>query len=409
MGWLTDLFGGKKDVKPITTQSAQTQDVAPWQMPFWDQLIAQARTVGDTQGGAPGDYVADFTPDTLAAWERLRAMEGGFQPGIDSARMMAEAGGGGFDPEEFARYQSGATGGVLDEIARRGSRNFMEDVLPDIQDRFIASGQPGSTRERDITAQMGGRANEAVLGEQRLALEAANQRAMQGYLTGQGQRLTGATTRSGIESQAQTLGQREAAARLGIGTQQEGREQAGMDIARDYPFRVMGALSSAGGTLPRVGTTTGTKVESGRQEKTGGIIPKVLGLAAGAAGTYFGGPLGGMAASGLANSAFGGNDALGDDGSGNLRSEKWYARGGRARAHPSVLEMMRRYADGGRARHPSALDVMRYYADGGRAKIARTMREFRDGELHSGSRTGPMVRDRRQALAIAMAQSRRAA
>lgn len=41
-------------------------------------------------------------------------------------------------------------------------------------------------------------------------------------------------------------------------------------------------------------------------------------------------------------------------------------------------------------------------------KVHRTMGEFKRGELHSGSKKGPQVRNRKQAIAIALNQARRA-
>jgi hypothetical protein len=41
-------------------------------------------------------------------------------------------------------------------------------------------------------------------------------------------------------------------------------------------------------------------------------------------------------------------------------------------------------------------------------KIKQTMHEFKHGELHSTSKKGPLVRDRRQAVAIALSQARKA-
>jgi hypothetical protein len=38
--------------------------------------------------------------------------------------------------------------------------------------------------------------------------------------------------------------------------------------------------------------------------------------------------------------------------------------------------------------------------------IPGVMREFKHGQLHSGSSTGPVVKDRRQAVAIAMSEQR---
>jgi hypothetical protein len=40
-------------------------------------------------------------------------------------------------------------------------------------------------------------------------------------------------------------------------------------------------------------------------------------------------------------------------------------------------------------------------------KIRQTMHEFKHGELHSGSKQGPPVKKRAQAVAIALNQARR--
>lgn len=43
-----------------------------------------------------------------------------------------------------------------------------------------------------------------------------------------------------------------------------------------------------------------------------------------------------------------------------------------------------------------------------REKVAEVMREYRAGKLRSGSKRGPRVRGKRQALAIALSEGRRA-
>ncbi len=43
----------------------------------------------------------------------------------------------------------------------------------------------------------------------------------------------------------------------------------------------------------------------------------------------------------------------------------------------------------------------------GERKVAKTMHEWGQGELHSGSKKGPVVKDQRQAVAIALSQARR--
>jgi len=39
------------------------------------------------------------------------------------------------------------------------------------------------------------------------------------------------------------------------------------------------------------------------------------------------------------------------------------------------------------------------------AKVKKVMSEFKSGKLHSGSKSGPKVKDRKQAVAIAMSES----
>ena len=43
----------------------------------------------------------------------------------------------------------------------------------------------------------------------------------------------------------------------------------------------------------------------------------------------------------------------------------------------------------------------------GMAKVKRTLHEFKVGSLHSGSKKGPTVRSRKQAIAIALRQGRK--
>lgn len=44
----------------------------------------------------------------------------------------------------------------------------------------------------------------------------------------------------------------------------------------------------------------------------------------------------------------------------------------------------------------------------GQAKITKVMREFGRGDLHSGSKKGPVVKNHQQAVAIALSEARKA-
>jgi hypothetical protein len=44
----------------------------------------------------------------------------------------------------------------------------------------------------------------------------------------------------------------------------------------------------------------------------------------------------------------------------------------------------------------------------GKEKIEKTLHEFKEGDLHSSSKKGPVVKKRSQAIAIALSEARKA-
>lgn len=50
----------------------------------------------------------------------------------------------------------------------------------------------------------------------------------------------------------------------------------------------------------------------------------------------------------------------------------------------------------------------RYVNHSGPSKVHKVMHEFKHGTLHSGSKSGPKVTSRKQAVAIALSEQRKA-
>jgi hypothetical protein len=40
-----------------------------------------------------------------------------------------------------------------------------------------------------------------------------------------------------------------------------------------------------------------------------------------------------------------------------------------------------------------------------KSKVKKVMHEMKEGKLHSGSKKGPLIKDKKQALAVAMSES----
>jgi len=70
-------------------------------------------------------------------------------------------------------------------------------------------------------------------------------------------------------------------------------------------------------------------------------------------------------------------------------------------------EYMRREAkkDG---KHKSHKAAPKRRATKGKNKVEKVMREYKEGKLHSGSKKGPKVTSRKQAIAIGLSEARRA-
>lgn len=63
-------------------------------------------------------------------------------------------------------------------------------------------------------------------------------------------------------------------------------------------------------------------------------------------------------------------------------------------------------ADGKAPNLPSVKGGMNM-AKGGAAKVGKVMGEFKEGKLHSGSKSGPVVKNRKQAIAIGLSEARK--
>ena len=50
---------------------------------------------------------------------------------------------------------------------------------------------------------------------------------------------------------------------------------------------------------------------------------------------------------------------------------------------------------------------MKKIATAAKRKVHKVMKEFNEGELHSGSKKGPTVTNRKQAVAIALSEARK--
>lgn len=200
---------------------------------------------------------------------------------------------------------------VVENIGRLGSRNLMENILPGIQNRFISSGQYGSTGHQNLTNRAIRDTQEAVSQAQTQALHGGYNTALQAAL-GQQERqlqagqLAGTTAGRDVERQLlggealqnlagaeQTQGLRGVGVLSQLGGQQQQQEQNAANVAyqnfqaqQNFPYQQTARLNEIARGLPvnsqvyssNVQPTPPMAPQASPYTQAGGLLAGVSGL-----------------------------------------------------------------------------------------------------------------------------------
>jgi hypothetical protein len=295
------LFEGKAPPS-TTTYGTSTAEIPQFMSDYLQGLIAKSNAVAAEpyqQYGGP--RVAGFTPDTQNAFNVTRQAAGSYMgplaqalglteqaaapgaSGLAAAQPYLSQASQGFTGDSVSQYMDPYVQNVIDRAKLEANRNYNENILPGLTNKFTASGQYGSSamaREanraaRDVTEGLQSNANAALSGAYTQAgnlfnTDQARQLAVgqtTGQLAGQQQ---GAMLQAGQQLGAlgqtqQQLGLQGAAALDTIGQEQQGLNQKNLDTAyqdflnqTQYPRQTIDWMSSVIRGLPAPQSTTTT-------------------------------------------------------------------------------------------------------------------------------------------------------
>lgn len=306
MGIADFLFEGKSPPS-VTTYGSTTSDIPQFMSDYTQGLIARANAIAAEpyqQYGGP--RVAGFTPDTQNAFNVTRQAAGSYMgplaqalglteqaaapgaSGLAQAQPYLNQAAQGFTGNNVQQYMDPYVQNVIDRAKLEANRNYTENILPTLDNKFTASGQYGSSamaREanraaRDVTEGLQSQANAALSGAYTQAgnlfnTDQARQLAVgqtTGQLAGQQQ---GAMLQAGQQLGAlgqaqQALGLQGAAALDTIGQEQQAQNQKNLDVAyqdflnqTQYPRQTIDWMSSVIRGLPAPVSTTNTSTGPG--------------------------------------------------------------------------------------------------------------------------------------------------
>lgn len=241
------LFNGAPPSQ-VTSYQSTSASVPDWYSAYAQGVLAKGNAVASVPSS---DYfanrppqIAPFSADQTAAFDQTRQNNGSTQPMFGAANnlinsagnanplalgqpYMQNAGGTnisgaaqpaigqamGYNPSAAGQpflnqasqtwdqnaansYMSPYMSNVTDEIARLGSRNLTENLLPGVNDTFTGAGQFGSSRHADFTGRAVRDANESILGAQSQALQSGYGQAQNAFNTDQS-RLAGLGSTAG--------------------------------------------------------------------------------------------------------------------------------------------------------------------------------------------------------------------
>lgn len=297
MGVLDFLFEGSPPPS-TTTYGTTVENMPQWLSDYTQALIARANVVAaEPYQAYQGPRVAGFTDDQTNAFDVIRNNIGNWNDEFDASKNATSGAltqaspyfdkamtnfnqAAGAAPDQIDKYIDPYVGNVIDRAQVVANRNWEENILPGIENRFITSGQSGSSGHRVGLEKAGRDLSEGLQSQSLAALSDAYKTAgsqyqadasrvasigqsmgqlgqMRGQLgLQQGQQL------SGLAQLQQSMAGRDASALQAVGDARQAQTQRNLDLAygdfreqRDYPRQNVDWMSSIIRGLPHETTT----------------------------------------------------------------------------------------------------------------------------------------------------------
>ena len=317
----------------VPTSKTRTSATPDWYTNYAKDLLAGQRDLSlETYAKPPMPRVAGFTPTETkgmeatvdAAGTAAAPIKAGLdvatglvgKSGLTTAQPYLDAAG---KPvyEGISNYMNPYNDAVTNRIAELGARNLREQILPGINDQFIAGGSAGGSRNAEMFNRAARDTSENILAQQNAALQAGYTGALtssaadlqrQANLAGTAGDLGTAAVRSGLDVAkgitdigvtGQESGLAGAAAITGVGAAERGMDQRNIDVAVadwgkeqgwpqakiDEALKTMKGVADTG-AVPKAETETAIEATGKAQQYEPSPISEVGGVVTGGAAIF---------------------------------------------------------------------------------------------------------------------------
>lgn len=265
----TNLFEALYDQTPpasVTSTSADYQQLPAWFQDYQKALLKYAGQSTPTnpvlyQGNRLADFTnpatagkvetAGFSPDSRAAFQGVRDLQGFTQPYDASAKSMTEQAGQDVTGR-VGNYMNPYNDLVTNRLAELAGRDLSERILPQISDTFVGAGQRQGSRQGEFTSRAVRDTMGELLGQQAGVLQSGYNTALSAAQTDQSRLLSAGSQMGALGTAAQNNRLQQLAGLEGVGNEIGAKAQQGADLSyenftqqRDWNLRNIGALNAA--------------------------------------------------------------------------------------------------------------------------------------------------------------------
>lgn len=290
MADIGNLLFGSKPLPTVTTQDKRSTTYPSWYSEYLNSLLGKSSSVASEPYQAyGGPRIAPTSADTNSAFNLVRSTTGAYKPQFEHGSALAAGAGSPFSQSEFSSYMNPYVDQVVDRIGTLAGRNLGENLLPQVNDSFIKSGQFGSRGNYDLTGRAIRDTQEAALAQQSQAMASGFENQMNNYNAGRDRQLNAGQTTANLAQLGQGMDLQGAAALQGVGQSQEDKTQQSLNLGyqdfldqRDYPRQSLDWLNSIfRGYQPPTTTTSSTTGPANTSQLAPNPLAQVAGTALG--------------------------------------------------------------------------------------------------------------------------------
>lgn len=207
----------------------QFNELPPHEQKYYAEMMAEANAERLRPYQAYQDErIAAFPEELKEAQERTHRNFGAEEAVLNRAENSINAGIRPFH-QNYQQYMNPYQQNVIRQLSEEGNRNFIENVLPALEARFLRLGQHGSSRHADLSLRAARDFQKELLNRQQQALASGYQQAGQMYNAQQLRELEGANQLANLATTRQGSRFSDIAALENIGKYKQQQDQSILD------------------------------------------------------------------------------------------------------------------------------------------------------------------------------------